>query len=73
MTTIWNWLTALIGVAVIVLTYINEALLADYFDAHAIFNNSGLSGLPSLGLGALGFILIVGGAVAALRGRHRVR
>ena len=70
MATVWNWFTVLIGVAVIVLTYVNEASLADYFDAHAIFDNTGLSIVPSIALGVLGLVLIIGGVLSALLGRR---
>jgi ABC-type phosphate transport system permease subunit len=66
---IWNWATAACGLIVLISDYINGAQLATYFDEHAIFNNNGLSGVPSIVLGIVGIVLIVGGTVAALQER----
>lgn len=65
----WNWATAACGLIVLIADYINGAQLAAYFDEHAIFNNHGLSGVPSIVLGIVGIVLIVGGTVAALQER----
>ncbi|HWV44969.1 MAG TPA: hypothetical protein VN039_02905 [Nitrospira sp.] len=57
----WPWITAVIGLAIIVAEYIDGAINATWFDDH---------GIPSptpadLGflIGALGFVLIVGGLI----------
>lgn|GEM_PF-3300482 len=65
----WNWATMACGLIVLVADYVNGAQLAVYFDEHAMFNNNGLSGVPSIVLGIVGIGLVVGGATAALQER----
>ena len=66
------WAVAAAGAAIILLTYIQNAIIGVYFDDRALPDN--ISSLPSLGLGLVGLLLILGGFRAAIRsssGRQR--
>lgn len=69
----WRWAIAALGLSLIVLDYVNNAIIGSYFDAHAIFDDHGLTIVPTYAFGLAGVALCIGGAVAASTGhRHRV-
>lgn len=65
--TIWSWATVVLGVLVLVLTYVDAANIGVWFDDHGQPDN--ISSAPQIALGLLGLVLIAGGLLTAWRGR----
>lgn len=61
---IWSWITVLLGVAVLIITYVEGAVVGVWFDDHGLPDD--VTSTPEILLGVVGLILIVGGLVAAL-------
>lgn len=61
---IWSWITVLLGVAVLIITYVEGAVVGVWFDNHGLPDD--VTSTPEILLGIVGLILIVGGLVAAL-------
>ncbi|MFZ6992749.1 hypothetical protein ACO0E1_12745 [Curtobacterium sp. RRHDQ66] len=61
---IWSWITVLLGVAVLIITYVEGAVVGVWFDDHGLPDD--VTSTPEILLGIVGLILIVGGLVAAL-------
>jgi hypothetical protein len=61
---IWSWITVLLGVAVLIITYVQGAVVGVWFDDHGLPDD--VTSTPEILLGVVGLILIVGGLVAAL-------
>ncbi|AMM21554.1 hypothetical protein AX769_17165 [Frondihabitans sp. PAMC 28766] len=64
---VWAWTTAGVGLILIVLTYIQGALLGSWADEHATVSQT----MPGSGLefvvAALGVVLLVGGVIVGIR------
>lgn len=67
----WAWITVGLGVAVVVSTFVESAMLGVWFDNHPLLD--GPSSDPEFILGFIGCVLIVGGAVAAPSRRPKPR
>lgn len=60
---IWALCAAALGVAIIVLTYIEAAIQGVWFDNHGLADS--LSAAPEIALGVIGAVLIIGSGIAA--------
>lgn len=68
---IWSWITVLLGIAVITITYIEAMVVGVWFDDHGLPDD--VTSTPEILLGIVGLILIAGGLIAALTKPHSVR
>ncbi|MCL2795033.1 MAG: hypothetical protein FWD85_06980 [Microbacteriaceae bacterium] len=69
----WCWSTAVIGLVIMVLDYVSNAILGTYFDEHAIFDAP--DDMLQWVVAFLGLVLLIGGCVAgaAVEGSRRSR
>lgn len=61
---IWSWVTVGLGGVVLILTYIDAAIIGVWFDDHGL--PDGVTTTPEILLGIVGIVLVVGGLIAAL-------
>lgn len=63
----WPWITLVLGLAVVVCAYVDAAITGVWFDDHGLPDD--INAVPQVILGALGFVLVVGGGVCGVIAR----
>ncbi|PYY33704.1 hypothetical protein DEI89_10190 [Curtobacterium sp. MCBD17_030] len=65
---LWAWFSAFLGLVIMVIDYVDGAILGTWFDEHAVFDAPDVIG--EFFIAGLGLVLLVGGVLTAVLARH---